>query len=73
MGGLEPKNVSFSDQQQGNQILKSAAIDRQRGSDLFIADRLVYFFSGRSRIPPFRSAACARGRGGHEPLASLHR
>jgi hypothetical protein len=41
MGGLEPKNVSFSDQQQGNQILRFAAIDRERGSDLFIAGRLV--------------------------------
>jgi hypothetical protein len=43
MGGLEPKNVSFSDQQQGNQILRSAAIDRERGSDPFIAGRLEHF------------------------------
>jgi len=43
MGGLEPKNVSFSDQQQGNQILRSAAIDPERGSDLFIAGRLKHF------------------------------
>jgi hypothetical protein len=43
MGGLEPKNVSFSDQQQSNQILRSATIDRERGSDLFIAGRLEHF------------------------------
>jgi hypothetical protein len=41
IGGLEPKGVSFSDQQQGNQILRSAAIDCERGSDLFIPGRLV--------------------------------
>jgi hypothetical protein len=41
MGGLEPKTVFFSDQQQGDQILRSAAIDRERGNDLFIAGRLV--------------------------------
>jgi hypothetical protein len=40
MGGLEPQNVSFPDQQQSNQILRFA-IDRGRGSDLFIAGRLV--------------------------------
>ncbi len=41
--GLNRKNVSFSDRQQGNQILRSAAIDRERGSDLFIAGRLEHF------------------------------
>jgi hypothetical protein len=41
IGGLEPKGVSFSDQQQGNQIVRSGAIDCERGSDLFIPGRLV--------------------------------